>query len=131
MTSMQRGVLYPAQVTSPIIPVPLRYQAGHRWRSERLINTPVSTRGAGTHHQTAGGHLGATRRELLERLIVVADEAITTEIDPRSREWNVSVSCRPPTDLAPREGYFGQPAGSGLMSTIVWLVDIISFDRGT
>nr|WP_294523791.1 hypothetical protein [uncultured Rhodopila sp.] len=43
----------------------------------------------------------------------------------------VSVSCRPPTDLAPREGYFGQPAGSGLMSTIVWLVDIISFDRGT
>src|SRR5271166_2442549 len=43
----------------------------------------------------------------------------------------VSVSRWPPTELAPREGYFGQPAGSGLMSTIVWLVDIISFDGGT
>nr|WP_294560650.1 hypothetical protein [uncultured Rhodopila sp.] len=51
--------------------------------------------------------------------------------EARTSFIHVSVSCRPPTDLAPREGYFGQPAGSGLMSTIVWLVDIISFDRGT
>jgi hypothetical protein len=44
---------------------------------------------------------------------------------------NVSVSRWPPTELAPREGYFGQPAGSGLMSTIAWLMDIKSFDSGT
>src|SRR5271157_2067977 len=52
-----------------------------------------------------------------------ADTATST-----GRLMIVSVSRWPPTELAPREGYFGQPAGSGLMSTIVWLVDIISFD---
>jgi hypothetical protein len=40
----------------------------------------------------------------------------------------VSVSRWPPAESAPRKGYFGQPAGSGLMSTIVWLMDIISSD---
>src|SRR5271165_1398120 len=67
----------------------------------------------------AGGHLTSSCRDTFARL------------RQRGCELPVSVSRWPPTELAPCEGYFGQPAGSGLMSTIVWLVDIISFDGGT
>jgi hypothetical protein len=77
MTSMQRGVLDPAQIASTTNPVPLPYQAGHRWRGERLA--PAIGRLA--------RRLGVTRRELLERLIVVGRRYDhITELHPRSSE---------------------------------------------
>ncbi len=77
MTSMQRGVLDPAQIASTTNPVPLPYQAGHRWRGVRLA--PAIGRLA--------RHLGVTRRELLERLIVVGRRYDhITELHPRSSE---------------------------------------------
>jgi hypothetical protein len=36
-----------------------------------------------------------TRRDLLERLIVAADAAITAELDPRSREWDACFRVTP------------------------------------
>lgn len=40
-------------------------------------------------------HHGMTRRDLLERLIVAADAAITAELDPRSREWDACFRVTP------------------------------------
>lgn len=53
---------------------------------ERRINTWVST-GAALALARLAQHHGLTQRTMLERLIAVADEAVTAELDPMSHAW--------------------------------------------
>jgi hypothetical protein len=54
---------------------------------ERRINTWVST-GAALALARLARHHRTTHREMLERLIVAADDTITAGLDPRSRAWD-------------------------------------------
>lgn len=54
---------------------------------ERRINTWVST-GAALALARLARHHGLTQRAMLERLIAVADEAVTAELDPMSHAWD-------------------------------------------
>ena len=53
---------------------------------ERRINTWVSTRAALALARLAQ-HYGLSRRELLERLVLAADEGIASGLDPDLVEW--------------------------------------------
>lgn len=54
---------------------------------ERRINTWVTTRAALALARLARHH-GVTHREMLERLIVAADDKITAKLDPKSHAWD-------------------------------------------
>jgi hypothetical protein len=60
---------------------------------ERRINTWVTTSAALALARLARHH-GVTQREMLERLIVAADDTITAEFDPGSRAWDAYFKLR-------------------------------------
>lgn len=61
---------------------------------ERRINAWVTT-GAALALARVSRRYGVTRRQMLERLILAADQQIVSALDPDSEEWAV---------------YFGEPA---------------------
>ncbi len=61
-----------------------RAQAGDN--GERRINTWVTT-GAALALGRLANHYAVTRKEMLERLILEADEGIIDTLDPESEQW--------------------------------------------
>jgi hypothetical protein len=58
---------------------------------ERRINTWVTT-GAALALARLARHHDLTQRQMLERLITVADDKITSKLDPGSPEWDAYIS---------------------------------------
>lgn len=54
---------------------------------ERRINTWVTTNAALALGRLANSY-GVTKREILERLIIEADQQIINSLDPNSKEWD-------------------------------------------
>ncbi|QZA77043.1 hypothetical protein K4H28_12140 [Deefgea tanakiae] len=65
-----------------------RHAAGADGNGERRLNTYIST-GASLALNRLARHYGVTKREMLERLIVVQDEIIKNGLDLDSPEWDV------------------------------------------
>jgi hypothetical protein len=61
---------------------------------ERRINTWIST-GAALALARLARHHGLTQRAILERLIAVADDTVTAELDPMSHAWEAYFTGTP------------------------------------
>jgi hypothetical protein len=61
---------------------------------ERRINTWVTT-GASLALARLARHHGYTNRDMLERLIIAADEKIVAKLDASAPEWNVYFNVAP------------------------------------
>ena len=61
---------------------------------ERRINTWVTT-GASLALARLARHHGRTNRDMLEHLIIAADEEIVVRLDPGAPEWNAYFNVTP------------------------------------